>query len=213
VVVHNALQAKAAEHAGVAANKIRVIPHWVADEELVAPVRGDHVLFVGRLVREKGVDVLIRAAAMTGTSVRVVGEGAMRREWESLIDGTGADVTMLGWRSHDEVLSELRAARALVVPSIWPEVWGLVITEAFAAGVPVIASEVGGITDLLAGGRGYLIQANDPDSLASALRQIADNPEEANARARDARDYAREHLSYGRWRQEYGEVYEALSDA
>jgi glycosyltransferase involved in cell wall biosynthesis len=213
VVVHNALQAQAAEHAGVAAERIRVIPHWVADEEPAPPVRGDHVLFVGRLVREKGLDVLVRAAARNGTAVRVAGDGPMRREWESLIAETGADVTMLGWQSHDEVLSELRAAGALVVPSIWPEVWGLVISEAFAAGVPVVASDVGGITDLLAGGRGYLVPANDTNSLASALQRLADQPEEANARARDAREYAREHLSYERWRREYGEVYQALSNA
>ena len=213
VVVRNALQAQSAKHAGVATKRVRVIPNWVADEEPVSRVRGEHVLFVGRLVREKGLDVLIRAAAQTGISVRVAGDGAMRSELEALIAETGADVVLLGWRAHDDVLREVRDARALVVPSIWPEVFALVICEAFAAGVPVIGSDIGGNSDLLADERGYLFPTNDADSLATVLRRLVDHPEEAAVRAENARMYSRDHLSYEHWRDQYREVYRELATA
>jgi glycosyltransferase involved in cell wall biosynthesis len=213
VVVRNALQAQAAEHAGVASDRVRVIPNWVAEEEPVENPTGEHVLFTGRLVREKGVDVLIRAAAKSGIGVRVAGDGALRPELEALIAETGADVTLLGWLAHDDVLRELRTARALVVPSIWPEVFALAICEAFAAGVPVVGSDIGGNSDLLADERGYLFPPNDVDSLASVLRRIVDYPEGAAARAKNARSYSHEHLSYEHWRHQYREVYQGLSTA
>jgi glycosyltransferase involved in cell wall biosynthesis len=212
VVVRNALQAQAAEGAGVAAERIRMIPNWVADEEPAGVPSGNHVLFAGRLVREKGLDVLIRAAALSGTAVRVVGDGAMRAELEALIAETGTDVTMLGWRAHDEVLKELRAARALVVPSIWAEVFALVICEAFAAGVPVIGSDIGGNSDLLAEERGYLFPPQDARRLSVLLRHVIDQPREAMERAKNARVYAGEHLSYDHWRDQYRAVYSELGE-
>jgi glycosyltransferase involved in cell wall biosynthesis len=137
----------------------------------------------------------------------------LRPELEALIAETGADVTLLGWLAHDDVLRELRTARAIAVPSIWPEVFALAICEAFAAGVPVVGSDIGGNSDLLADERGYLFPPNDVDSLASVLRRIVDHPEEAAARAENARNYSHEHLSYENWRHQYWEVYQGLSTA
>lgn len=210
VLVRNELQRSAAIHAGVPPERIRVIPNWVEDREVDRGTVGEHMLFVGRLTREKGVHLLVEASARAGVPVRVAGDGPMRDELESLSTGIGADVTFLGWQSRDELFEELQKARALVVPSIWPEVFPLVVCEAFAAGVPVIGSDTGGHTGLLAEERGFLFPVDDRERLEQALRQVVDDPAAAEKRARKAHSYSREHLSHDTWRAHYRDVYEDL---
>ena len=211
VLVRNELQRKAAIHSGVAAERVRVIPNWVADSPAASDhAAGDHVLFVGRLVREKGVHTLIEAARDLGAPIRVLGDGPMRADLEALAAGAGADIAFLGWKDHEEVLAELRTARALVVPSVWPEVFPLVICEAFSAGVPVIGSDTGGISDLLAEERGFLFPAGDADRLNALLQEVVGDPASATERAANAREYSRRALSYERWREQYLDVYADL---
>lgn len=211
VVVRNDLQVLAAERGGVPSERIRLIRSWLAEDPEREHGAGEHILFVGRLVKEKGVDTLIRAAAESGMPVRVVGDGPQRAELEALIGATGANVELAGWRSHDEVLDEVSRARVLVVPSIWPEIFGLVIAEAFAAGVPVIGSDIGAISELLADGRGYLFPAGDSGRLAALLTEVSGNPAAAARRAECAKAYARKHLTYERWRDQYQAVYRELT--
>ena len=211
VVVRNELQKKAAVHAGVQADRVRVIPNWVADTQAESThPSGDHVLFVGRLAREKGVSTLIQASREGGIPIRVLGDGPMRADLEALAAGTGADITFLGWKDQDEVLAELRAARALVVPSIWPEVFPLVICEAFSAGVPVIGADTGGISEMLAGERGFLFPPGDIDRLRALLQGVLADPAPAAERAANAREYSRRYLNYEHWRRQYQEVYTEL---
>jgi len=214
VVVRNELQKEAAIHVGVPAGRVQVIPNWVADrgdDEGGGSGGGNHLLFVGRLVREKGVHTLIEASREAGAPVRVLGDGPMRADLEAQAARAGADTTFLGWKDHDEVLAELRGARALVVPSTWPEVFPLVICEAFAAGVPVIGSDMGGIADMLGEERGYLFPAGDVERLGALLREVVDDPASAARRAASARLYSRQYLSYDRWRERYGDVYHGLA--
>jgi glycosyltransferase involved in cell wall biosynthesis len=212
VVVRNELQQDAALHAGVAEEKLRLIPPWIdlRDEGPSGSSLDGRILFVGRLVQEKGVDTLIRAAAIAGVPIRIVGDGAQRPELEALIRSTGADVELIGWRHHDEVLEEVAAAKALVVPSIWPEVFGLVICEAFSVGTPVIGSRIGAIPELLDEGRGHLFTPGDALALARILEKIDGNPDFATQSVGPAYEYSRVRFSYDRWRTQYGEIYEEL---
>lgn len=212
VVVRNALQRKAAIHAGVPADRVRIIPNWVADSQVKSdPAAGDHILFVGRLAREKGVRTLIHASREVGIPLHVLGDGPMRADLEALAAEVGADVEFLGWKDHDEVLTELRTARALVVPSVCPDVFPLVICEAFSAGIPVIGSDIGGISDLLAQKRGFVFPAGDVDRLHALLQEVVEDPAPAAERAANAREYSRQHLSHDRWREQYLDVYADLS--
>lgn len=211
VVVRNELQRKAAMHGGVAADRIRIIPNWVAEgHDRGSRAVGDHILFAGRLVRGKGVHTLIQASQETGAPVRVLGDGPLRADLEALAADVGADIAFLGWRDHDEVLAELRTARALVLPSIGPEVFPLVICEAFSAGVPVIGSDVGGIRDLLAEDRGFVFPAGDVGRLEALLHEVVEDPASAADRAANAREYSRQYLSYDYWREQYRDVYRDL---
>ncbi len=211
VVVRNELQSRAAIHVGVPAERVRIIPNWVADGDAKSNrTSGDHILFVGRLVREKGVHTLIEAARETRIPIRVMGDGPVRADLEAQAARVGADVTFLGWRNHEDVIAELRAARALVVPSVWPEVFPLVICEAFSAGVPVVGSDVGGISDLLAERRGFLFPAGNVAHLAALLKAVGEDQATAAERAASAREYSRQYLSYDYWREQYQGVYSDL---
>jgi glycosyltransferase involved in cell wall biosynthesis len=215
VMTVNQLQAAGALRMGVPPSRVHVVPHFaeIDDEE---PVRirdstgvTDAVLYVGRLVPEKGVDVLIRAAARDGFAARIAGDGRIEDELRALAVDLGADVTFLGRLSHDDVRNEMRRAAALVVPSVWHEVWGLVINEAFDAGLPVIGTQVGAIEDLLGHSRGVLVPPGDHHTLAAAVRAVIDDPSSGREMASRARRWADAELSRERFIDRLCEIWQS----
>ncbi|HEU5083247.1 MAG TPA: glycosyltransferase [Acidimicrobiales bacterium] len=134
-----------------------------------SPPSDGPVLAVGRLVPEKGFDVLIRAAAKAGLPVVVVGDGGQEPVLRRLADDVGADVTFAGPVAPDELGPHYRAARLVAVPS-HREGFGLVAAEALANGRAVVASAVGGLAQVVADGvTGRLVPAGDVEALADAL--------------------------------------------
>jgi glycosyltransferase involved in cell wall biosynthesis len=128
---------------------------------------GDHVLFVGELVRHKRPEAAIAAAADAGRQIKVVGAGP---ELERLRARYGAQAEFLG-RVGDEQLADLYAhAAALVIPNV--EEFGIAAVEAQAAGRPVIALDAGGTRETVVPGRtGLLVSETDQQGLARALRE------------------------------------------
>jgi glycosyltransferase involved in cell wall biosynthesis len=128
------------------------------------------VLAVGRLVPEKGFDVLIRAVAATGDRLVVVGDGDIRPALESLTRSTNADVTFAGSVDPAELARDYAAARLVAVPSR-REGFGMVAAEALAAGRAVVGTRVGGLPDIVTDGlTGTLVGPDDVAALADALR-------------------------------------------
>jgi glycosyltransferase involved in cell wall biosynthesis len=136
-------------------------------------------VFVGRLSHEKGVDVLIRAAAQVPElCVRIVGDGPERaRLGELARQLQAANVSFLGRLPRSGVFDELRGARCLALPSTWEEPMGVVLIEAAALGVPVIGSNTGGTPEAIVRGTGVLVPPGDVAALAAALRDAASDPE------------------------------------
>jgi glycosyltransferase involved in cell wall biosynthesis len=137
------------------------------------------VLFAGRLVRPKGVDVLLRAAGEVEAEFVICGEGkqleALRRLARRL--GVHDRVTFTGWLGAEQLARELAEASVVAIPSLWPEPFGMVGIEAFAAGRPVVASATGGVEDWLEDGRsGLCVPAGDVRALAAALSQLLADP-------------------------------------
>ena len=131
------------------------------------------VVFAGRLVRPKGVDVLIRAARDVDARVRDLRQRQARsrrcagspRAWAS-----HERVRFRGWLGPQQLARELAEASVVAIPSLWPEPFGLVGIEALAAGRPVVASATGGVEDWLEHGvNGLCVPAGDARALASAL--------------------------------------------
>src|SRR5262249_8229531 len=150
--------------------------------ETVMPPRreGDAFLCMSRLVPEKGVDVLlegwVRAFPEGTPPIRLTASGdsaAMLHERYGRYPG----VTFTGHLPREQLLEELSTARAVSVPSRCYEGFPRVIVEAYAARVPVIASRVGSLVELIDDGNtGLHVTPDDPDDMARALRQIADAP-------------------------------------
>jgi len=177
------------------------------------------LLFVGRLRIRKGVEVLLAAlqgmrAAHPGASIPrllIAGDGEHRAALErraaelGLLAEPDPAVRFLGRCDAGRVRGLLGGACALVVPSIY-EGMPLVVLEAMAAGLPVIASRVSGIPEVVADGRtGWLVPPEDPERLAAALAAAVGDPDEAKrrgeaGRARVENEFRPAHAA-ARWRR------------
>jgi glycosyltransferase involved in cell wall biosynthesis len=136
------------------------------------------VLFVGRLSPEKGLDVLLGAAARlrSGVRIAVVGKGPLRRRLERQARSTAAQWHFVDWIDHARIPDVIRSSKLVVVPSLL-EGHPLVVLEAMACGIPVIAARAGGIPEVVEHGvNGWLTAAGDADALAHAIdRALADD--------------------------------------
>jgi glycosyltransferase involved in cell wall biosynthesis len=178
-----------------------VLPHFVPDAQVAASVGavGSYALAAGRLVSEKGFDIAIAAARAAGVPLTIAGEGPDEPRLRGL--AAGADVTFTGWVSAER-LHELRAGAAVVlVPSRWEEPFGYVALDALAAGVPVLASDAGGLPEVV--GADNTLALSDTAGWASRLRELVGD---AGERAR------RGEAALARVRAYFGEDrhYEAL---
>jgi glycosyltransferase involved in cell wall biosynthesis len=152
------------------------------------------MLFVGRLVERKGVEVAVRALACVrrGLDARltVIGSGSREPEIRAAISeaGIGEFVDMPGHVRASELVEAYAAADVFVLPAIVDakgdtEGLGVVLLEALRAGVPVVASEAGGIRDIVRDGEtGWLVPPGDSTALARAVLEVARNPAEAALR-------------------------------
>jgi glycosyltransferase involved in cell wall biosynthesis len=163
--------------------------------------RPPHVLFLGRMTKLKGGDVLIRAVAEAARreglkiQLTLAGDGPQRAAWELLGRELGVACRFTGWVNEEERQALLDEASLLAVPSVWPEPFGLVGLEAARAGVPAVAFDVGGIAEWLKDGvNGLLADASPPDhrSLAAALVKALGSPECLGRMAAAARRVAGE---------------------
>lgn len=160
---------------GVPRDRIRVVAYPVEAPPPAEPEAAGDVLFVNRLVASKGVHVLIRAAAGLGAPVAIAGDGPERPRLEALAGELGVDARFLGWVDAERRAALLCGAKAFALPSLWEEPFGIAGVEALAAGVPVVASSVGGIPFWLTDG-GLLVPPGDPAALHDALARILDEP-------------------------------------
>jgi glycosyltransferase involved in cell wall biosynthesis len=175
--------------------QIVVLPYFVeppSDSLLSDPPADGPLLFVGRLADSKGLDVLLHAlpAVAGGVRLEVVGDGwhlPLAREVVKTLE-MGERVSFVGWESADGVGQRLQGARCLVVPSIWPEPFGIVGLEAMGWARPVIASRVGGITEWLDDGKtGLLAEPGSSADLARAIWDLLAEPARARAMGQEGR--------------------------
>ena len=172
--------------AGLPAGRVVVKPNFADVERGEETQARSGFLFVGRLAPEKGVGVLAQAwQECPGRALRVAGTGACAEQIER-----EAGVTMLGVLAPASVQREMRGALALVLPSLWYENFPRTLVEAYGAGLPVIASRLGAMAELIEPGiTGLLFEPGDAHELGELLRWAAEHPERmaemgANARAR-----------------------------
>ncbi len=162
----------------VIANESQVTEDLVLAAPHAAPAGPLRLVFIGRLAPEKCVDDLLRAiAAVPGVHLTIAGDGPRRASLEALARALAVEhrVEWCGYVPWGPALFEiLRRCSALVLPSA-TEGLGLVAVEAMSQGLPVIATRVGGLPELVRDGvTGLLVGVHRPDELAAAFRRLAD---------------------------------------
>jgi len=176
---------------GLPEERISVKSNFVEPDPGVREGLGDHALFAGRLTAEKGVHTLLDAWKRLGPDVplRIAGDGPLRDALARRIDTEGiTGATLLGSLPREALMRELRGARILVFPSEWYEGMPMAILEAFACGVPTIASRLGGMQEMIDDGKnGLLVAPADPEGLAAKLRWAFGRETELAALGRAAR--------------------------
>ena len=191
-----------------------VVPYFPTTPQPGPPVPGRRrrVLFAGRVVAPKGVWVLIRAARAVDAEFVVCGDGWRLEEMRRLARRLRVDgrVRFEGWVSADALADELAEASVVVMPSVWPEPFGLVGIEAAAAAKPVIASSTGGIREWLEPGvNGLLVDPGDAQGLAEALNELLDDPERGRSMGAAGRRIVEKRFSRGRHLDALLEAYAA----
>jgi phosphatidylinositol alpha-mannosyltransferase len=195
--------------------RYRIVPNGVhpdLDREAVAPACESEelrILFIGQAVERKGLPVLLRAfeALREHVPATLTLVGAAPEEIAPLLlDDRG--VRALGKVTEDEKAEQLRRADVLCAPSLGGESFGMVLTEAFAAGTPVVASDIAGYRDVVRDVvDGLLTPRGDARELAQALRVLALDPARRARMAAAARERA-ERFAWPRVAAEVLEVYE-----
>ncbi|MFQ5426864.1 MAG: glycosyltransferase [Gaiellales bacterium] len=199
---------------GLPTGSVRTIRNGIDLGEPVEPRSGTAPAVVGsvaRLAPEKGLDVLLRAAArLPGVLVELTGEGPERHRLETLAAelGIGERVSLRG--HTDSPRSALARLDVLVVPSL-EESFALVVAEGMAAGLPVLASDVGGIHEVIGDeATGQLVPAGDADALAAALRNLLADPTGRKSMGRRARARALEQLGADAMAASFLDLYREL---
>ncbi len=198
--------------------RLRVVPNFVPVASV--PPRdapGEGVLYVGRLSPEKGVDVLIEAAARRpGLRVEIAGDGPARPDLEALAAARalGERVRFHGHLAPDELARLRRRCAVAAVPSRWHENMPLVVLEAFAAGLPVVATDLGGLPELIEDGvDGRCVPPDDPEALGEVLEALAGDPARALAMGRAARAKVERGFTPERHLERLDAVYEEAAAA
>lgn len=192
---------------GYPADRIEVIPPVpaaIGRAATLEPGEVGRMLFVGQVIRGKGLDLLLEAAARLVGDWRldVVGEGRQLEECRQQAARLGiADrVHFAGWVPHTELDAWYRRASFTVVPSRWPEPFGMIGLESMSRGRPVVAFDSGGIRDWLSHEvSGLLVRPADTDALRHALQQAISTPGLVRRLGHHATRHCRRHFGHDRY--------------
>jgi N-acetyllactosaminide 3-alpha-galactosyltransferase len=150
------------------------------------------VLFVGRLSAVKGIDYLIKAAKIVlkqheDATFLIVGDGEERQNLKALAKGYENCIKFCGHISRRALVELYKSSAVLVLPSFTRlEAFGVVLLEAMACETPVIASRIPGVLDVIDEG-GFLVKPCSPQSLATAIQKIFENPRDARRMGKKGR--------------------------
>jgi glycosyltransferase involved in cell wall biosynthesis len=204
----------AADHVaerGLPRDKVEPLRHYLPGEAFARQslaAEGTYALVCSRISPEKGIDLAVRAATEAGVPLRVAGEGPDRARLEELVRSTRAPVTFLGRVTPEGVRELMAGAAALLMPSRYHEFSPYAALEAMAQGVPVVATAMGGLPELL--GEGHCVPPGDADALAARLAALWADPRLRESEGSELLERARERHSEERYVAELLDLYARL---
>lgn len=162
------------------ADKVRVVVNPFSIDEDTGKEQGieenkistaeDYLLYFGRLSKEKGIETLIKAAALTKTKVKLAGTGPEELRLKEVAKITGAQVDFLGFKNGPELRQIITKAKAVLIPSIWYENMPLSLLEALSLGKIVIAANIGGLPEIIHDGEnGFLFEPQNIEDLKAKI--------------------------------------------
>jgi glycosyltransferase involved in cell wall biosynthesis len=168
---------------GLPADRISIKPNFVDIPEQARSARSG-ALFVGRLSPEKGIRLLLQALDhLPGLNIDIIGAGPEVERVES-----HPRARSLGMQRRSEIVEHMHRAAYLVMPSIWYETFALVVLEAFACSLPVIAPRMGSMQEMIEDGRtGLLFQPGSAEDLAAKITWAQAHPAEMEQMGRNGR--------------------------
>ncbi|MEM2369302.1 MAG: glycosyltransferase family 4 protein [Candidatus Bathyarchaeia archaeon] len=228
IVTSYAMKSELEQHFRLPREKVDVAPNGIDVSKYEINVDRDNVkrrlgidpserivLFIGRLVPQKGVEYLIMAAPKIferhpETRIIVVGNGWIKDRLQGLAYSTGYPhrIMFLGFLSDQDLTELTMSSDVLVIPSVY-EPFGIVALEGMAAGVPVVASNVGGLAEIIEHDRtGFLAYKESPDSIAWGVNKILSDPGYAHWLVQNAKRKVYEMYSWKAVARRTVEVYE-----
>jgi glycosyltransferase involved in cell wall biosynthesis len=198
---------------GISNEKLTIVKNGIPEKvplvnsELVPiwPNEKFRLLFVGRFDYQKGIDVLLSALKLVNNSVHAVliGDSVLKDLKQEL--SLTENCTVLGWLNPEQLEAFFNSAQVLVIPSRW-EGFGLIAAEAMRAGLPVIASSVGGLPEVVEDGvTGILVRPDSPEELADAILNLDEKKRIHMSKA--ARKRVVKHFNIKRVNKELFQVY------
>lgn len=196
-----------------------IVPNGVAlPERVQVDGRENHVVYVGRHEPRKGLPVLLRAWASvrerTGARLRVVGTDPLAvRYLQRRLDVGDDGIDALGVLTTDRRDAEIASAKVLAAPAVGGESFGMVLTEAFANGTPVVASAIEGYTEVAGPDTGILVEPGNEQALADGLVALLEDEPRRRALGERARLLAEERYSWRRIAERLVQIYDSLPGA
>ena len=173
---------------GFPEKEIMVKPNFFAHDRAFCEITNNRegVLFIGRLSHEKGIKTLLNAWKTLDISLKIAGEGPL----VGMIDiTTSSKITLLGQIPPSQVTKEMAKAKFLVMPSECYEGFPMVLVEAFAHGLPVIASNLGGMSEIVKNNiTGLHFEPGNPEDLAKKVLWMYAHPDECERMGKNARN-------------------------
>lgn len=174
---------------GFPAEKLYIKPNFLDPDPQPGSGAGGYAFYAGRLEKEKGIATLLKAWERIGSDLplKIAGEGSLEPDVKAAKE-RGYPIEFLGWQSPDEVLELMGKATILLQPTELFEGHPRVAVEAFARGLPVVASRIGAMTEMVEDGvSGILFNPGDPDHLAEKVAWAVNNSAELSAIGANAR--------------------------
>jgi glycosyltransferase involved in cell wall biosynthesis len=202
-------------------SKVKVLPHFnygianaAADVAAVKKEQKPYALYVGRIEENKGLSHLVRAFGESGYPLKIVGTGSYERTLKRYCgDKKYTNIEFTGYVPPEDLSIYYLYSQFVVVPSVWYEVFGLAIVEAFNHGKSVVAADIGAIPEIIENGKtGMLYKAGDVEDLCKKIKWMFENPESVRQMGLDAQKNAAYRFSSDKYWEELQKLHYAIRE-